>query len=1230
MIGPRELSDETLDIRATLTCRPNLQPHDVVDLIVRDQERRWQRSERVFLETYFGLHPCLNEATLQMDLIYAEVMLRESFGERPHANEYTFRFPDLAEQVASLFQLHEALVPPPKEAPTPRLSFKPLRQRSPRANQTKTTKPDIVVPGFDILEEIGRGGMGVVYKAEQLNLGRVIALKMLRSDSLDVEWEERLHREAESIAQIQHPNIVQVYGVGEHEGHPYLVLEYIPGGTLGDWLRSGSVSPRETAQLMRAVALGVHAAHQHQIIHRDLKPGNILLQKMEEGERRTDDGEQRTDEAERNTENVGLGKVNGGQITSDSGPSSTSNESSGKANANKSMRHSAFRSPSVFRSSIVGPPSSIPKVTDFGLAKRLDQNDLSRTGETIGTPSYMAPEQAIGVKVIGPATDVYSLGAILYECLTGRPPFQGDSPISVLMRVTNQEPVHPTRLLTGIPRDLESVCLKCLDKNPARRYSSAQELADDLTRFLENQPTIARPLSKFGRVVKLVRRHPLPALLLSLFVLSIVAGLIGITWQWRQAVAARTEETIQRRQAEQNLYYGRLSQSALLWENGDIARARELLADCRPTPGRDDLRGWEWQYLNRSFRPETRIVSFTHWITGVALLPPLPNGPTEFAVAEGRPRFTVMQKPEPGDGRTWIASLNGQMRSGPSVPASATAVAAHRTLPLIAWGTMLGDIVIADRVSGQLLRSVSINAHVTSLVFHPVRPDLFTGSIDRSGTLTEINADDGIVTGKHLSDSGWPGFVAVNPEGTIVACGGSTGRVRLFELPSWKTLGDINNQAGSVTSLAWKGDGHSLAVGTNDGSIIEWDPSTLTEQRRWSAHSGPIYALCFSPDGQSLVSGGADRALRVWDSNTGRPDGVLRGHESSVRSLAFSEDGKRLISGGQDARLRIWNVGQRFGGRRIIFDDRLNDIAITPSASDYSVRAASLRNKVRSWSMTEGHLLGEHPTSFHFRASYPVRYVSFLNEGRTAVGIPKANVKTISAWSTDTGESIRTWPVFAGPVLTMANDPTGRWLAWAVLTEKGSEVHWWDELKQIAGKPIDFGERPIRALAITRDGSRIAALADKAPNWKEYLVLEANTSGHQSPRELTRGTSAAGGIAFKPDGSELAVSMEDSIRAFRVDTGEQLYQFPASRLTTCLTYSPDGRRLASVGYDGIVTLADPITGKRVFQLRGLAPSRPEDMACDARVLFSPDGHWLVSTNWDGSLNIWDGRPMDDW
>jgi hypothetical protein len=332
-----------------------------------------------------------------------------------------------------------------------------------------------VVPGYEVLGELGRGGMGVVYKARQLRLNRLVALKLVRADAAVAPAQRpRILVEGEALARLQHPNVVQIHDIGFCRGQAYFALELVEGGSLAARLGGKPLPAREVARLVACLAQAAQAAHAQNIVHRDLKPANVLL---------TADG--------------------------------------------------------------------VPKLTDFGLAKTLDVDlSLTRTGEVLGTPAYMAPEQALGrAEQVGPLTDVYALGVILYEMLTGRPPFLAASYQEVLQQVSWHEPVSPRRLQPEVPRDLETICLRCLQKEPRKRYASAGELADDVRRFLDNRAILARPSGLFEKLARTCRRNPLPASLLAGIVVVFATAFVLVSWSYFRAENAFEEEARQKQEA---------------------------------------------------------------------------------------------------------------------------------------------------------------------------------------------------------------------------------------------------------------------------------------------------------------------------------------------------------------------------------------------------------------------------------------------------------------------------------------------------------------------------------------------------------------------------------------------------------------------------------------------------------------------------------------------------------
>jgi serine/threonine-protein kinase len=471
--------------------------------VLRDQSARWRRGEPVCAEAYLapGRGPDLDPEA-QLDVIYHEIMLRRRHGEAPRLSEYLERFPQLAELLQAQLAVEAAFADAGLVTQTEDVAA------AVEAGERVSGLPH--PPGYEVLEEMGRGGMGIVYLARQLTLKRRVALKMVRGAGLAGAQElARFRREAQAAARLQHPNIVAVYEVGEHQGEPFFSMELVEGGSLADKLDGKPQPALAAAETVAVLARAIHHAHEHGVVHRDLKPGNVLLTAPASG-----------------------------------------------AEALEGTRT---------RASL-----GTPKVADFGLAKLLQAGPGGASaaptvsGIVLGTPSYMAPEQAAGRRETGPAVDVYALGAILYEMLTGRPPFVGETPLDTLNQVLRRDPVPPARLEPKVPRDLETICLKCLRKEPRKRYRSALALAEDLHRFLAGEPVLARRAGWIERAVKWAWRRSAATTLVALS-LTLVLGAAGTGPFLSHARQAETAREV----AE------------------DLAVARQRLAEAGPASSRD-------------------------------------------------------------------------------------------------------------------------------------------------------------------------------------------------------------------------------------------------------------------------------------------------------------------------------------------------------------------------------------------------------------------------------------------------------------------------------------------------------------------------------------------------------------------------------------------------------------------------------------------------------------------
>jgi formylglycine-generating enzyme required for sulfatase activity len=531
----------------------------LIELVHEELEHRLKVGEPVRVESYLEEYVELRaDPNVAAGLIAAEYFLRQRVEEKPGLAEYLARFPEYAEALrdklagspAGNGAAAEARTLPPAGLVAEAATLRPVIAADapsgmaapathPAPEEPLPTMESVAVTGYEVLGLLGRGGMGVVYKARQVGLDRLVALKMiLYGQHATPEDLERFHTEAQAVARLQHLHIVQVHEVGEYQGLPYFSMEFCPGGSLADQLDGTPWEARRAAALVEALARAVNAAHQARVIHRDLKPANVLL-----------------------------------------------------------------------------AADGTPKVTDFGLAKRLDvEARLTQSGAIVGTPSYMAPEQAGGKATqIGPATDVYALGAILYELLTGRPPFKAATAMDTVLQLLSEEPVPVRRLQPQVPRDLETICHHCLEKDPAKRYASAQTLAEDLRRFQAGEPIAARPAGQLERAAKWVRRRPTAAALVGLTVLmlaGVVAGVLTFAWQAEQGrrkdkeVVEKTEQYLDGLLdvSERDLQAGRFDAAIAglttveALRPGDAragplllrARAAQLLATARANDSPDD------------------------------------------------------------------------------------------------------------------------------------------------------------------------------------------------------------------------------------------------------------------------------------------------------------------------------------------------------------------------------------------------------------------------------------------------------------------------------------------------------------------------------------------------------------------------------------------------------------------------------------------------------------------
>jgi WD40 repeat protein len=1070
-----------------------------------------------------------------------------------------------------------------------RLKLAPPPGAAPRSPAARAEAP--AVPGYEILGVLGRGGMGVVYKARQLSLNRLVALKMIlagtHAGGKDLA---RFRREAEAVARLRHPNFVQIYDIGEADGRPYLALEYVEEGNLGRRLGGDPQPVVPAVALVETLARAVHFAHQQGIVHRDLKPANILLTRKPQGP---------SPRAEAAVADFDFG-------ASESAP---------------------------------GVADFDPKVSDFGLAKRLDeQSSKTQTGEVVGTPSYMAPEQAAGrAGQVGPATDVYALGAILYELLTGRPPFKGATPVDTLVQVLHEEPLKPGRLRPGLPHDLDTVCLKCLAKDPARRYQSAAALAEDLARFRRGKPVLARPVGALERSWKWARRRPLTAGLLAAVVLITLLGFAGVTWQWRSAEGARADAeearglaARDRENAKAALYYSLLSQARLQWRVNEPVSAERTLARCVPGPGEQDRRGWEWHFLKGLFHADLFTLDHGRRGPGAGVAYD-PAGRWIASVVGGQP---ADEEGPPGEARVWDATT-GVLLQARACPAGVHRLAVRPDGQRLALAAADGTVLVLDAATGrELLRRRHHTDAVTSVAFSPDGTLLASASWDETvkvwdGTTGKVrhtlrghgdkvqsvafHPGDGL-----LASGGWDGTVKVwdavsgaevmtlrghktpvycvafSPDGGSLASAGSNGNIKIWEMPAGRVVQSLTGSAGSVLSLAISPDGRYLAYSGSDSTVRVYDVEDGLEQVAFRGHTAAVEGICFSPDGQRLASVCPGQgAVKVWDLTRHPERGTFArtGPGPDVEALAFREGGKYLVSVTAAGKLQTWDAATG-----VLEDERALPTAsamvspavlasFDPAAKRLAARAREDPRLVKAWDVRTGAEL------FTFRGhSLPVVCVRFSRDGRRLATCACEPARPnpsheVRVWDAETG-----LPVFRlagrGRVLSAAFSPDGRWLA---LGEESGRI----TLASCEARPrvvhVPGHRGNVAALAFDPRG-RLLASAGQGEGAVKLWRLEALTAAGKGP----------------PEPAETLVAPS------------ALYD---------LAFSPDGKRLAGITRD-LLKLWDVDAGHEVLTLRG-APQRHWDPPFNPRVLFSPDGSRLVGTNWNESISMWDAEDRTD-
>jgi eukaryotic-like serine/threonine-protein kinase len=1018
-----------------------------------------------------------------------------------------------------------------------------------------------LVPGYEVLGELGRGAMGVVYKARQLSLGRLTALKMiLAGEHAGLNDRTRFRAEAEAAGSLRHPNIVQVYETGEVGGLSYFSMEYVEGETLRQWLHGTPKPARAAALLLEPLARAVEYAHRRGIVHRDLKPANVLLEAF------------------------------------DARPSAIESV------------ESADPAAELARLGLV------PKIADFGLAKRLGDTLGTQTGQLMGTPSYMSPEQLAGQGgATGPGVDIYALGAILYELLTGRPPFLDASIEALSARVQREEPVAPRRLQPRCPRDLETICLKCLEKEPARRYSSAAALADDLARFLAGEPVRARPPSTLDRWRKLARRHRalvvgvtavLTALALGIAATSVLALRESRARQLADRNAVRAIESAQQAEAARTAavheaYQARLAAAMAAMGHHDI---REAARQLEAAPG--ELRGWEWRYLQGRLDQSLAVVANLPDTDLVAFCPP----GRRLAVADGR-GYRLM---DVVSGKTLAVHTTDrpchqvyafETRSGwrflldqssNDVPSFSLTDEDSVTLGRIALSTPRDKrfgFVMAMSPDGRRLALQSLPYSKSPLI------EVFdTSTGRRTATCGEPLID------KLLG-------LAFSPDGSRIAAASENPRVLIFDAESGRSVTVLPGHTSIIRGVAYSPDGRRLASCGQDQTIRLWDLGTGKVLHTLNGHVGGVHCVAFSPDGRRLVSGGDDSTVRLWNANGGDAVLIMRGHTATVNRVAFSADGRTIASTALDRTARLWDA-MAPDDASVLRGHTSYVYPVAYSPDGRRIASGSWDRTVRLWDAASGspaHILKGHTN--------PLGALVFTPDGRRLASWGED--RTIRLWDTTTGAEIEPRlthqsMVHRDSVYSLVVSPDGKRLG-AVTT---GGVRFWDlaTRAELALMPLPI--QGVRVIAFSPDGTRLAAGGD------DPKVVIVDAASGEPIAELTGFTGRIQSLAFSPDGRRVLTAGQDPvIRLWDATTGRLARTFAGHSLEVlAAVFHPDGTRIAAGGHDRSILIWDAATGEELVRL-------PGHSWYVFALAFSPDGETLVSGSGDSSVRLWNAFPV---
>jgi WD40 repeat protein/tetratricopeptide (TPR) repeat protein/tRNA A-37 threonylcarbamoyl transferase component Bud32 len=1167
-----------------------LRPSERIDAACDHFEAAWRAGRAPRIEDYLAAAEAADRPALRDQLLTLVRELRQAEPTRAGAEAVPVptvaEVPTLAPRMAPTLPLpdaaaavHEQATRPPSgpfDPPLPRGAGSPPGSEMPAGRmpeaQDTAVMPSPATAGqpdgasstrsrsfgeYEIVREVARGGMGVVFQARQVKLNRMVALKMILSGQLAGESDiRRFYTEAEAAAHLDHPGIVPIFEVGQHQGQHYFSMGFVEGESLAQRLTAGPLRSRPAAELLARVAEAIAYAHRRGVIHRDLKPANILI---------------------------------------DTGGN--------------------------------------PRVTDFGLAKKVQgDSHLTASGQIMGTPSYMPPEQAGGSRgAVGPAADVYALGATLYCMVTGRPPFQAATVMDTVLQVISDEPVPPRRLNPAVDRDIETICLKCLEKDPARRYPSAEELGADLRRFLAGDSIRARPVGRAERLGRWCRRNPwLAGAVGAAAALLVAVAVLSLRYADQQAKAkAQVQTTLaesNRRLAMLDFERGRAAFEqgqigpGLLWmvqtlkdatEAGDSAWQHAALANLaawRPhLPPLRALFSHEGEVRAVAFSSDGKVIltgsgdkTARLWDAGSGrpIGPPMHHQSGVAAVAiSADGRRILITGDEDKTARLWDAATGQPI--GPPLEHQgivwSLAISSNGKTALT--GSTDQTARLWDAATGRPIgKPLEHRGGVRAVAFSPDGRIALTGSDDQTARLWD--AQTGAPIGAPLAHDDWVWAVAFSPDGRTILTGCDDQTARLWDAQTGQPKGSPLRHQGVVRSLAISPDGRTILTGSHDKTARLWDAATGQPIGQPLQHRGELVAVVFGRDGRIALTTGREDRARLWDAVTGRPVGRPMVHQGEVAAVAFSPDGQAVLTGSHDKTARLWDAatGEAIG-QPLELVGRGEAFAIAFSPDGQTILTGSDDGMTRLWDAATGRQRGRslpHPDQ--------IEAVAFSPDGQTL--ITAGLDKTARLWDAATGQPKGPPLMHKGPVFAVAFSPDSQ----SVLT--GSEdktARLWDAATgQPIGKVLEH-EGTVWSVAFSPDGRTFLTGGDDKTA-RLWDTATQRPMGHP----LTF-PSRVRAVAFLPNGRMILTESPDhETRLWDGETRQPIGRpMRHQRDIRAMTFSPDGRSLLTGSSDGLASLWDTATGQLVGKPMGSGHGV-------AAVAFRPDGRAFLISGFDST------------